>query len=255
MWFGVITLFPEMLTTLQFGVTGRAIERGIIDICAFNPRDHTTNKHQTVDDKPYGGGPGMLMMAPPLKAALQHAKENAPSPAYTVYLSPQGKRFTQKTAAEWTKKKSIILLAGRYEGIDERVKEEIDEEWSIGDFILTGGELAALTMIDTITRLLPDVVGDYASIEQDSLTSGLLKYPQYTRPEVVDGVPAPWVLTSGDHAAIETWRRKQTLGQTWLRRPDLLQDIKLSIKDMSLLDDFIKEFNEKNIDSDSSKNL
>lgn len=246
MWFGVLSLFPEMFQALQVGVTGKALKDNIVQLQVWNPRHFTTDKHQTVDDKPYGGGPGMVMMAPPLNAAIQAAKLAAPDKKpKVIYLSPQGQRFDQAAAERLAQQEALILLAGRYEGIDERVIEQsIDEEWSIGDYILTGGELAAMVMIDAITRLLPGVVGDYQSVSQDSLTSGLLKYPQYTRPEMFNQTTVPAVLLSGNHQAIARWRLKAALGRTWLKRPDLLKNKQLTKEELKLLDEFKREWRE-----------
>lgn len=242
MWFGVITLFPDMLHALNVGITGRALKEKHIQLHAWNPRDFATDKHKSVDDRPYGGGPGMVMMAEPLHAAIQAAKLAASAPPSVIYLSPQGRPFNQEAAREFTNKRSLILVAGRYEGIDERfIDQDIDEEWSIGDYILTGGELAAMVMVDAITRLLPGVVGDEDSILQDSLTTGLLKYPQYTRPETFLGSTVPQVLLSGHHQQIEEWRLKASLGKTWLRRPDLLAKKQLSDLEIRLLNEFIEE--------------
>jgi len=241
-WFGVVTLFPEIFTALQSGITGRAIEEKLIHIACFNPRDYTQNKYRNVDDRPYGGGPGMIMMTQPLRDAIHTAKESAPASPAVIYLSPQGKMFNQKTAEEWITKKNIVFVAGRYEGIDERILQtEIDEEWSIGNYVLSGGEFAALVMIDAMTRLLPDALGHKDSAAKDSLSSGLLKYPQYTRPEVLEGLAVPDVLLSGNHAAIERWRLKQSLGKTWLKRPDLLQEKKLTKDELNLLMEFVEE--------------
>lgn len=227
MWIGIITLFPEMFDALKQGVTHRALKNGNIKLHFFNPRDFTQDKHQTVDDHPYGGGPGMVMMAPPLYEAIQTAKNAAKTytdtPATVIYLSPQGKHFSQDNATTFLAKTPLILLCGRYEGIDERIIEQaVDEEWSIGDYILTGGELPAMVMIDVIARLLPGTVGDEKSVSEDSLTTGLLKYPQYTRPPVFNDIPVPNVLLSGNHAAIENWRRKMSRLKTETKRPDLL---------------------------------
>lgn len=243
MWFGVISLFPEMFTALDYGITGRAQKNNLIQIEHWNPRDFATDKHKTVDDHPFGGGAGMLMMPEPLEAAIAAAKLAAPQPPKVIFLSPQGKRFDQKGAEELSQTSSIILLAGRYEGIDERVITNlIDEEWSIGDYVLSGGELPAMVMIDTLTRLIPGAVGDEKSISEDSLTSGLLKYPQYTRPENYAGGRVPTVLMSGNHEHIRRWRLKQSLGKTWLRRPDLLDKYTLSPADRLLLNEYIEEF-------------
>ncbi|OGT47810.1 MAG: tRNA (guanosine(37)-N1)-methyltransferase TrmD [Gammaproteobacteria bacterium RIFCSPHIGHO2_12_FULL_41_20] len=242
MWCGVITLFPEMLAALQYGITGKAIKKQLLNVVCWNPRDFTQDKHNTVDDNPYGGGAGMVMMAPSLCAAIAAARQTAPQPPTVIYLSPQGKSFQQKTAEILLEKKALILLAGRYEGIDERViSQQVDEEWSIGDYVLSGGELAAMVMIDVITRLIPGTVGDEDSITQESLTSGLLKYPQYTRPEDFQGARVPDVLLSGNHAAIARWRLKQALGRTWLKRPDLLAKKPLSNQELELLMEFVAE--------------
>lgn len=246
MHFGVISLFPEMFQALNVGITGRAQKDKLLTIDVWNPRDFTTDKHQTVDAKPYGGGPGMVMMAEPLQAAIQAAKKASEKKTTVIYLSPQGKPFNQAAASELVAKESLILVAGRYEGIDERViQQEIDEEWTIGDYILTGGELAAMVMIDTITRLIPGAVGDQASVTEDSLTSGLLKHPQYTRPEMHNNSPVPPVLVSGNHKEIHRWRLKSSLGKTWLRRPDLLAKRELSKEENSLLNEFISEWQQK----------
>lgn len=244
MWFGLITLFPEMFNALDYGITGRAKKNGLIQLQCWNPRDFATDKHKSVDDHAYGGGPGMLMMPEPLQAAIEAAKAAAPTPPTVIFLSPQGKRFNQHSAVTLSEKKSVILLAGRYEGIDERIIEKyIDEEWSIGDYVLSGGEIPAMAMIDTITRLLPGAVGDENSIQEDSLTSGLLKYPQYTRPELFEGSKVPDVLLSGNHEQIRRWRLKKSLGKTWQRRPDLLDKLPLNTENKRLLDEFIEEFN------------
>jgi tRNA (guanine37-N1)-methyltransferase len=244
-WFGIISLFPDVFQTLNVGITGRAIKDQLLTIDVWNPRDFATDKHKSVDDRPYGGGPGMVMMPEPLAAAIQAAKQAAKETPTVIYLSPQGKHFDQEAAVELAAKQSqsIVLVAGRYEGIDERIiKQEIDEEWSVGDYILTGGELPAMVMIDAITRLIPGAVGDEDSVSLDSLTTGLLKYPQYTRPEKFEGGVVPQVLLSGNHKLISQWRLKQSLGKTWLRRPDLLAKRKLNDEESALLAEFIEEF-------------
>ena len=251
MWFGLITLFPEMRAAFEVGVTGRALRDGKISLATFNPRDFTKDKHQTVDHHPYGGGPGMVMMAEPLLSAIAAAKAAAPNPAKVIYLSPQGQQFNQAAAETFAATPhSYIFIAGRYEGIDERVIESVvDEEWSIGDYILTGGELAAYVMMDAITRLIPGVVGDSDSIDQDSLTSGLLKYPQYTRPENLNGLNVPDILLSGHHGNIERWRLKASLGKTWSRRPDLLAKKCLTSEEVGLLNEFIANFSQKKLEN------
>lgn len=242
MWFGIIALFPELFETLACGVTGRGLKNGLVQVETWNPRDFTLDKHRTVDDKPYGGGPGMVMMAQPLTDAIQAARKAAPQRPTVVYLSPQGRHFDQKAAEGFLEKKALILIAGRYEGIDERILEsEVDEEWSIGDYILSGGELAAMVMIDAVSRLVPGVVKEEDSVTQDSLSSGLLKYPQYTRPEDYQNRKVPEVLLSGNHRAIEDWRLKQSLGKTWLKRPDLLEKMQLSKQQLKLLQEFKEE--------------
>lgn len=239
---GVVTLFPEMVHgLLACGVTGRAVERGLIDVKSWNPRDYTTDAHRTVDDRPFGGGPGMVMKVQPLCAAIGAARDAAGQDARVIYFSPQGPPFNQQTAQRFAALKSLVLVAGRYEGIDERVIEtEVDEELSIGDYVLSGGELPALVLIDAVVRLLPGALNDADSAVEDSFMHGLLDYPQYTRPEVVAGRRVPAELMSGDHAAIRRWRRQQALGRTWLRRPDLLERLELSGDERSLLDEFIR---------------
>lgn len=243
MRFDVVTLFPEMvLKAAAVGVTGRAIERGLVDLVAWNPRDYALDKHRTVDDRPYGGGPGMLMKVQPLRDAVQDAKAQMPAgEKKVVCLSPQGIPITQALLANTTGVSQLILVAGRYEGIDERfIQADCDEEWSLGDFVISGGELAALIVIDAVTRLLPGVLGDEASAQKDSYGNGLLDYPHYTRPEVVAGLSVPGVLLGGNHAEIEQWRQQQALGRTWQRRPDLLQGISLTPEQQRLLKEFMK---------------
>ena len=240
---GVLTVLPDILQSLQYGVCGRAIDNGLAKVSVFNPRDWTKDAHRQIDDKPYGGGPGMVMMYEPLNAAIQHAKTVLPSGCKTIYLSPQGKVVTQQTLNDVAvNNQSLLFVAGRYEGIDERlIAHHIDEEWSIGDFVISGGELAAMVYIDAIVRLLPGALGHGGSAIQDSFMSGLLDYPHYTRPAEVDGYNVPSVLTNGDHQQIARWRRKQALGKTWLKRPDLLEKIDLSPSDKQLLEEFINE--------------
>jgi tRNA (guanine37-N1)-methyltransferase len=245
MWIGVISLFPDMFRAItDFGVTGRAVKRGLLDINLWNPRDFAHDKHRTVDDRPYGGGPGMLMMVQPLRDAIQAAKQAAGDDVKVIYLSPQGKKLTQSGVAELAQHQKLILVAGRYEGIDERlIQSEIDEEWSVGDYVLSGGELPAMTLVDAVSRLVPGVLGDMASAEQDSFTDGLLDCPHYTRPENLDGVMVPDVLLSGNHEHIRRWRLKQSLGRTWQRRPELLNNLALTDEQAKLLAEYVQERN------------
>jgi tRNA (guanine37-N1)-methyltransferase len=242
----VVTLFPEsVVTLLQFGVTGRAVERRLLQVGTENPRDHATDKHKSVDDRPYGGGPGMVMKVETLRAAIHAAKGRAGAGAKVIYLSPQGRQLDQAGVQELAKHPALVLVAGRYEGVDERLIEtEVDEEWSIGDYVLSGGELPALVMIDALARLIPGALNDEESAAQDSFMNGLLDCPHYTRPEVFEGRKVPEVLLSGDHAAIRRWRMKQMLERTWLRRPDLLKDLELDAEQKKLLQDFIREQSE-----------
>jgi tRNA (guanine37-N1)-methyltransferase len=240
MRFDVISLFPEMFGVMRQGVTGRAIERGQVELVSWNPRDFTDDAHRTVDDRPYGGGPGMVMMVEPLRAAIRVARAAAPQ-SRVLYLSPQGRRFDQAAAEQMASGSGLILLAGRYEGVDERLIEaEVDEEWSIGDYVLSGGELPAMVLMDAVIRLLPGVLGHADSAQQDSYADGLLDCPHYTRPEEIDGRGVPEVLLTGDHERIRRWRLKQALGRTWLRRPDLLEDRELSAEERLLLDEYIR---------------
>ncbi|MDO2948581.1 tRNA (guanosine(37)-N1)-methyltransferase TrmD [Aeromonas simiae] len=243
MWIGVISLFPEMFRAItEHGVTGRAVKNGLLQIECWNPRDFTHDKHRTVDDRPYGGGPGMLMMVQPLRDAIHAAKQAAGDGAKVIYLSPQGRKLTQAGVTELAVNQKLILVAGRYEGIDERViQTEVDEEWSIGDYVLSGGELPAMTLIDAVSRLVPGVLGDQASAEQDSFTDGLLDHPHYTRPEVLDGLTVPSELLSGNHALIKRWRLKQSLGRTWQRRPELINNLALTDEQESLLAEYVRE--------------
>ncbi len=239
MRFDVVTLFPEMFEALRSGIVGRALERGLASLACWNPRDHARDVHRTVDDRPYGGGPGMVMRVEPVRAAIRQARVAAPD-SRVAFLSPQGRRFDQAAAHELAGRPGVILLAGRYEGIDERLIEaEVDEEWSIGDYVLSGGELAAMVVIDAVVRLLPGALGHAESAAQDSFGDSLLDCPHYTRPEVFEGRGVPAVLLSGDHAAVRRWRLQQALGRTWLRRPDLLAKRPLSDEEQVLLDEFI----------------
>lgn len=241
---GVISLIPEILDSLNYGITGRAIEQGLAKIEHWNPRDWSSRPYRQVDDKPYGGGPGMVMMYEPLQAAIAHARSNMPDNCKTIYLSPQGKVIRQSDLNQVaTNRQALLFIAGRYEGIDERViSHHVDEEWSLGDFVLSGGELAAMVFIDAIIRLIPGSLGHLGSAEQDSFMNGLLDCPHYTRPAIINGMEVPPVLTGGNHRDIERWRRKQSLGKTWLKRPDLLEKVQLSETDKQLLDEFKCEY-------------
>ncbi len=225
----------------NIGVLGRAIKNGQIQLNSWNPRDYTTDKHRTVDDRPYGGGPGMLMKVQPLKLAIEDAKQAAPQ-SRVIYMSPQGKTVTQQDVIKLAEQPGLILIAGRYEGIDERIIEtHIDEEWSIGDYVLSGGELPALVLIDAIARMIPGVLGDAQSAQQDSFMQGLLDCPHYTRPEEIDGRTVPQVLLSGNHRDIDRWRLQQSLGRSWLRRADLIDALNLTEEQQQLLDAFKQE--------------
>ncbi len=239
----VITLFPEMFDALvEHGVTGKAVKRGLLQFDTWNPRDYAVDRHRTVDDRPYGGGPGMLMMVQPLRDAIHAAKSASGEQSRVIYLSPQGRTLDQVGVESLLEKKNITFIAGRYEGIDERlIAAEVDEEWSIGDYVLSGGELAAMVVIDAMIRLLPGALGHTESSQQDSFANHLLDCPHYTRPEVVDGRSVPAVLLSGDHQAIARWRQKQSLGRTWQRRPDLLEKAVLDNEMQLLLEEFKRE--------------
>jgi len=241
MRFDVVTLFPEMVQDCAVnGVTGRAIKQGLVDLSVWNPRDYSVDRHKTVDDRPYGGGPGMVMKYQPLKDAVDQARQSVDvKQVKVVYLSPQGKPIKQQLLNECTDLDQLILIAGRYEGVDERfIEDECHEEWSLGDFVISGGELAALVVIDAVSRLLPGVLGDEESAKQDSHMNGLLDCPHYTRPEVVNNKVVPDVLLSGNHKGIALWRMKQSLGRTYQKRPDLLLDKELTAQQQALLEEF-----------------
>jgi len=259
-WFGLVTLFPEMFNAItEQGVTGRAVQKGVIQVESFNPRDFTFDKHRTVDDRPYGGGPGMLMMVQPLTDAINAARQAVPDwvsqhtmgnlsgqnsktkQPKVIYLSPQGQPLTQNLVKSLAAEEALVLVAGRYEGIDERViQNEVDLEVSIGDYVLSGGELPAMVLIDAIARLIPGVLGHAQSADEDSFYNGLLDCPHYTRPEILNGEPVPSVLLSGNHKKIRQWRLAQSLGRTWLRRPELLETLALTEEQMQLLEEFQK---------------
>jgi tRNA (guanine37-N1)-methyltransferase len=239
--FDVVTLFPEMFAAVaQSGITSRALEAGLWSLTTWNPRDFTTDNYRTVDDRPYGGGPGMVMLAEPLERTLDAVK--TAGGGRVVYLSPQGKKLDHPRVMELVKEQAVTLLCGRYEGVDERLlARRVDEEISIGDFVLSGGEIAAMALMDAVVRQLPGAVGDSASVIEESFADGLLDCPQYTRPEAYRGEKVPEMLLSGHHENIRRWRLKQALGRTWLRRPDLLAVRKLSDEERKLLEEFRQE--------------
>jgi tRNA (guanine37-N1)-methyltransferase len=244
----VVTLFPEMFAALtDYGITGRAIKRGLLELLTWNPREAAADVHRTVDDRPYGGGPGMVMKVQPLRDTLERIRQaDGERGGLTVHLTPQGRLLTQAGVKMLAARSHLILLAGRYEGIDERLIEaQVDEEWSIGDYVLSGGELAAMVLIDAVTRLLPGALNTAESAQQDSFMEGLLDCPHYTRPETIDGRRVPEVLLSGNHAAIARWRLQQALGRTWLRRPELLEKITLDAGQQVLLAEFIQDYQRK----------
>jgi len=248
--FSNITLFPEMFDAIiDYGVVGRAIKSDLVTLNCVNPRDFTEDRHRTVDDRPYGGGPGMLMKVEPLEKAITAAKasgKNVAEAAKVIYLSPQGQKLDHALAKQLSKEKHIVLLSGRYEGIDQRlIDKNIDMEISIGDYVLSGGELAAMVLIDVVTRLLPGVLGHASSAVEDSFEDGLLDHPHYTRPERYQNIDVPAVLLSGDHQKIASWRLKQRLGKTWLNRPELIEQEVLSAEEKSLLREFIDAHNAK----------
>ena len=242
-----VCLHPEMvLDAFKSGVCGRALEAGVASLRCVNPRDFAAGPHRSVDDRPYGGGPGMVLSAGPMLAAVRSARAEAPEGAPVIFLTPQGKRFGQQRARELASGPGMVLVAGRYEGIDERVVElEADEELSLGDYVLSGGELAACVVIDAVLRLLPGALGDDRSAEEESFSFGLLDFPQYTRPAVVEGRAAPEVLLGGDHEQVRTWRLKQSLGRTWKRRPDLFTALELNEQERRLLAEFQAEYDIK----------
>ncbi|MCY4222497.1 MAG: tRNA (guanosine(37)-N1)-methyltransferase TrmD [Thiotrichales bacterium] len=241
----VVTLFPEMVTAVaRYGVTGRAVERGLLELDCWNPRDYARDRHRRVDDRPYGGGPGMVMMYEPVRLAIAAARDAVGAGSRTIHLSPQGSRLDQDDIGRLAGGMPLVLLCGRYEGIDERLLDaEVDEELSLGDYVLSGGELAAMVVIDAMTRLIPGVLGHEGSADADSFSNGLLDCPHFTRPETVAQRKVPEVLLSGDHGAIRRWRLKQSLGRTWERRPDLLRGRGrgLEPEERALLEEYMSE--------------
>ena len=239
----VVTLFPQMIRAASsVGVLGRALQREICRLQCFDPRDYTTDAHRTVDDRPFGGGPGMVLKVEPMRSAMREAVRTLPQGSRRVYLSAEGLKFDQSKAREASGWPGLVLAAGRYEGIDERfIEREVDEQWSIGDYVLSGGELPALVVIDALVRLLPGTLGSAESALQESFSDGLVDWPHYTRPQVLDGHEVPAVLASGDHAAVKRWRLQQALGRTWLRRPELLERRGMSDEERELLEEFKNE--------------
>jgi tRNA (guanine37-N1)-methyltransferase len=238
----VITLFAQMFQALNYGIVGRALEKGILQLHLTNPRDFTNDIHHTVDDRPYGGGPGMVMKVAPLRQAIHAAKSQLGANAPVIYLSPQGKPLNQAYAAQLAQRHSLILLSGRYEGIDQRlIDSEVDEICSVGDYVVSGGELPAMLLIDAMVRLLPGALGDAESAAQDSFSQGLLDHPHYTRPVEINGMSVPSVLLSGDHQAIQRWRMQQSLKNTWQNRPDLLKIVALSPEQQQLLNAMLNQ--------------
>lgn len=240
---GIVTIFPEMFDAVtRWGITARALERGLLRVDLWNPRNFAGDRHRTVDDRPYGGGPGMVMKGQPLRAAIHAARAAMGEDTRVIYLSPQGRRLDQAGVAELARVRRLLMLCGRYEGVDERlVDSEVDAEWSVGDYVLSGGELAAMVVLDAVTRLLPGALGHEESAKQDSFADALLDCPHYTRPEEFAGRRVPAVLLTGDHEAVRRWRLKQALGRTWLRRPDLLARMTLDGEQQRLLDEFVAE--------------
>ena len=240
---GLITLFPEMFDALlEYGISSRAVKNGLLEVKCFNPRAYAVDYHNTVDDRSYGGGPGMVLMAEPLRKSIKEARNWIGAKTKVIYLSPQGQVLTQKGVQLLSSESSLIFISGRYEGVDERVIDlEVDEEWSIGDYVLSGGELPTMVVMDTIIRQLPGALGDQLSAKQDSFSEGLLDYPHYTRPETYEGLKVPDILLSGNHENIRQWRLKESLKRTLFKRPELLSGLSLNKEQEEMLDSLIKD--------------
>ncbi len=251
-WFGLVSILPEMFEAIShYGITGKAVKSGLVEIHTFNPRDFATDRHLTVDDKPFGGGGGMLLMAEPVRSAIAAAVAAAPAKPRVIYLTPQGRPVKQQDILALCSTTSLVLLAGRYEGVDERVIElDVDEQLSIGDYVLTGGELPAMVLMDAMIRLLPGAVGNTGSIIAESFHDGLLDYPQFTRPRCVNNLKVPEVLVSGNRQEIDRWRRKQALGRTLQRRPDMLKNRQWSEQERRLLEEYLQEERDSSTDCD-----
>ena len=250
MWIGIISLFPEIFGPfLNAGVLGRGIKKGIIGVDLWNPRDYSDEPSRSVDDKPYGGGPGMVLKAQPLRDAIKAAKSNKGEDCHVIYLSPQGRQLTQNMLHQFLDKERIILVSGRYEGVDERfIESSGDEEISIGDYVLSGGEVPAMVFVDGLSRLVPGVVGDDMSVENDSFSNGLLEHPQYTRPAIWDGMPVPDILMAGDHIKIDEWKKTQALGRSFERRPDLFGNKRLTEEEKRLFEKYLEISKQERID-------
>ena len=240
---GLITVFPEMFDALlEYGISSRAVKNGLFEVKCFNPRAYAVDYHNTVDDRPYGGGPGMVLMAEPLRKSIKEARNWIGAKTKGIYLSPQGQVLTQKGVQLLSSESSLIFISGRYEGVDERVIDlEVDEEWSIGDYVLSGGELPTMVVMDTIIRQLPGALGDQLSAKQDSFSEGLLDYPHYTRPETYEGLKVPDILLSGNHENIRQWRLKESLKRTFYRRPELLSGLSLNKEQEEMLDSLMND--------------
>lgn len=240
---GLITLFPEMFDALlEYGISSRAVKNGLFEVKCFNPRAYAVDYHNTVDDRPYGGGPGMVLMAEPLRKSIKEARNWIGAKTKVIYLSPQGQVLTQRGVQLLSSESSLIFISGRYEGVDERVIDlEVDEEWSIGDYVLSGGELPTMVVMDTIIRQLPGALGDQLSAKQDSFSEGLLDYPHYTRPETYEGLKVPDILLSGNHENIRQWRLKESLKRTLFKRPELLSGLSLNKEQEEMLDSLMKD--------------
>lgn len=246
-WISIVSIFPDMFRAItNYGITRQAIKKKIIRIDLWNPRDFSDNKHRKIDQKPFGGGPGMVMNFLPLQKTIKQAKLFFNDSSKVIYLSPQGKQLNKKNILKLSQHPKLILVCGRYEGIDERLLDnEIDEEWSIGDYVVSGGELPAMVLIDALSRFIPGVLHQKKSIKEDSFYNGLLDYPHYTRPKIINNLKVPEILLSGNHSLIKKWKLQESLGKTWIKRPDLLKKITLTKEQKTLLETFKKNFKKR----------